>query len=111
MEIIRKAARFLFGLASLPLFLVLMIPVAIVAALWGAIVGNKRELKPTELAEILRRIADDSIGDEWDEFECVALEDERLEAIRLRAFPFCGRPGPVDSEALRRLAEEAAALS
>jgi hypothetical protein len=88
-----------------PLF-VLAIPVAIVAGL----ISKKRELEPAQLADILRRIADNKIGDEWDEFEHVPLKDDRLEAIRLRALPLCGKPGPVDGGELRRLATEAAAL-
>ena len=68
------------------------------------------KITPAEFAGLLRRIADDTIGDEWDEFECVQLRDKRLEDIRRRAFPFCGRPGKVDKDALYALATESEAL-
>jgi hypothetical protein len=74
-------------------------------------IGKYRDIAPGELAAFLRRLAEDDIADgEWDKFECVPLKDPRLETIRRKAFPFCGRPGPVDQEALLRLASEAASL-
>jgi hypothetical protein len=92
------------------LLLILLSPVLLpVVAILG-LFDKGRVIAPVDFATLLRRIADDTIDDEWDEFESVRIRDKRLEAIRLKAFPFCGRPGIVDGKALYALAAEAEAL-
>ena len=105
MEILRKIRGF-FGVLLLPVLPLLAIPIGLA----GGIFGKGHKIAPKEFASLLRRVADDTIGDEWDKFECVPLRDKRLDDIRRKAFPFCGRPGDVNGEALHRLAAEAEAL-
>jgi hypothetical protein len=68
-------------------------------------------VKPADFAALLRRVADDMVDrGEWGDFEGVPLRDKRLDDIRRKALPFCGRPGIVDEKALYALATEAEAL-
>src|SRR5436189_1547418 len=101
------ALRTIGCILGLPIFLLVAVPIGLISSAFY----KGRKITPKELATLLRRIAEDTIDrGEWDEFESLPLRNKRLEGIRLRAFPFCGRPGDVNEEALNALAAEAEAL-
>ena len=57
------------------------LPVALVAGLLGR---KGRRCSPQELAQELRQLSEGDMSG-WDEFECVPIQDPRLEAIRREA--------------------------
>src|SRR5438105_7167714 len=74
--------RLTFGIVVAAIITPLVLIIQFPLRLFGL---HRAKRTPEELAAQVRSMRDGTLGQGWDEFECVPIKDPRLEEIRLEA--------------------------
>ncbi len=108
-----SSVRQAISTAGKGLLVVILVPLAAVAAQISTVFSTKEKRTASEVADYLRNFLEDEPGEPWawDDFTSVPIADPQLDAIRVRAAAIDQDRSEAATNTLRHLLAEAEGLA